>query len=162
MKRVTTIMALVLSVIITIVLVIGSTYSVIINVINNDNGESEIINQIRIRDILTNDNGEYNNTYYQVKNELNITYEEADLLMESESLNRGLQVVLNSIVSYKLHNKNKLNNNELINLIIDSINEDNNISDELKDKVINKSRIYISDISKYMYDIEVLSNGEDV
>ena len=159
MRKATTIIALILSIIIITILVIRSTYSVIINVINNDNGESEIVNEITIRDVLTDDYGNYNNTYYQVKDELNINTNEANILIDSIPLNRALQVVLNSIVSYKLHNKNKLTNNEIINLIVDSVNEDDNISSDLKNKVINKTNQYIDDISHYMYDIEVSSSG---
>ena len=40
-------------------------------------------------------------------------------------------------------------------MIIDAVNRDNTISDELKDKVKNKSNIYIRDVSDFMYDIEV-------
>ena len=153
-KKVTTITVLIVSIVLVSLYVISSTYAVIISVIEN-NGASEIINKINIRDILTNDNGEYNNTYYDVKNELDITTSEADILINSIPLNRSLQTVLNSIVSYKLHHKNKMSNNELYELIRNSINEDETINEELKNKVILKSNKYINDISNYMYDIEV-------
>ena len=37
-----------------------------------------------------------------------------------------------------------------------SINEDNNINTNLKNKVINKSNYYKQDISNFIYDLEVL------
>ena len=98
----------------------------------------------------------YNNTYYTVKNELNVNEEDMNILMSSKELNSNLQVVLSSVVNYKLHNKNKLSNNEIYDLIVMSINEDNNINTNLKNKVINKSNYYKQDISDFIYDLEVL------
>ena len=102
-KKVVTIIVLVLSILLVTLYTVTSTYSVIINVIEKD-GKNEIINNITIRDILTDDNGNYNNAYYQVKNELDITTEEGDMLMESIPLNDSLQIILNNIVDYKLNN----------------------------------------------------------
>ena len=78
---------------------IAGTYAVIINV-TNENGTDKIINNIDIKDLLTNDNGTYNNTYYQVKNELNVNEEEMNILMNSEPLNNKL--TLSQISAYKL------------------------------------------------------------
>ena len=78
-----------------------------------------------------------------------------NILMSSKELNNNLQIVLNSVVNYKLNNKPKLSNDEIYNLIVMSINEDNKINDTLKNKVINKSNYYKQDISNFIYDLEV-------
>lgn len=158
-KKTTTIIVLVIGVILLSLYIISSTYSVIIEVLDKD-GKSEIVNEITIRDLVTNDNGTYNSTYYDALNELDITTTEADTLMDSLPLNRALDVVLKNIVDYKLHGKNKLTNSELYDLIVSAINEDNTISIELKNKVIDKSREYIDDISKFMYDIGINNQGD--
>ena len=161
MKKVTTFTIIIISILIVGLYTVASTYSVIINVIEKD-GLTEIINEITIRDLLINDNGTYNDTYYTVKNELEVTEEEANILMESIPLNNALQTVLNSIVEYKVHNNldAKLSSDEIYNLIVEAILNTNNITDELKSRVINKSSIYRNDISDYMYDIEVSLLGE--
>lgn len=138
-----------------IICTIAGTYAVIINVVSED-GIDKIVNEINVKDLLTNDDGIYNNTYYTIKNELEINEEEMDILMNSKEINNNLQVVLNSVINYKLHNKPKLSNNEIYNLILMSINEDDNINKKLKDKVISKSNYYILDISNFIYDLEVL------
>jgi len=156
MKRITSIIIIVISILLVGLYTVTSTYSVIINVIEKD-GVTEIVNQITVRDLLTNDDGTYNNTYYDLKNELYVTEEEADALMDSQSLNEALQTVLESIVEYKLNNNYdaKLSNDALYNLISDSVINTKNISDELKSRIINKASIYKQDISDYVYDIEV-------
>lgn len=135
---------------------IAGTYAVIINV-TNENGVDKIINNINIRDLLTNDNGTYNNTYYQVKRELNVTEEEMNKLMESEPLNNKLKLVLDSIVKYKLRNDKtaRYSNNELYIMIEEGTNNTPNIDEELKNKVITTSDKYKQDISDFLYDIEV-------
>lgn len=135
---------------------IAGTYAVIINV-TNENGVDKIINNINIRDLLTNDNGTYNNTYYQVKGELNVTEEEMNKLMESEPLNNKLKLVLDSIVKYKLRNDKtaRYSNNELYIMIEEGTNNTPNIDEELKNKVITTSDKYKQDISDFLYDIEV-------
>ena len=161
MKKATTFTIIIISILIVGLYTVASTYSVIINVIEKD-GLTEIINEITIRDLLINDNGTYNDTYYTVKNELEVTEEEANILMDSIPLNDSLQTVLNSIVEYKVHNNldAKLSSDEIYNLITEAILNTNNITDELKSRVINKSSIYRNDISDYMYDIEVSLLGE--
>lgn len=161
MKKITTITIIFISILLVGLCTIAGTYSVIINVIEKD-GLTEIINEITIRDLLINDDGTYNDTYYKVKDELEVTEEEANILMESGPLNDSLQTVLNSIVEYKVHNNldAKLSSYEIYNLISEAILNTNNISDELKSKVINKSSIYRNDISDYVYDIEVSVLGE--
>ncbi|MGN1357898.1 MAG: hypothetical protein ACI4WU_00880 [Bacilli bacterium] len=156
MKKSKGIIISILIILLVFVSTIAATYSVIINVVSN-NGINEIVNVITIRDLMTDNDGVYNDTYYNVKNELDISDSEAEILMESDELNKSLQVVLNSIVTYKVDNDEnaKMSDTELYNLIVDAVNKDSTISDELKDKVKNKSNIYIRDVSDFMYDIEV-------
>ena len=156
MKKSKGIIISILIILLVFVSTIAATYSVIINVVSN-NGINEIVNVITIRDLMTDNDGLYNDTYYNVKNELGISDSEAEILMESDELNKSLQVVLNSIVTYKVDNDEnaKMSDAELYNLIVDSVNRDNTISDKLKDKVKNKSNVYIRDVSDFMYDIEV-------
>ena len=155
MKKWNVLLISILSILLMLICTIAGTYAVIINV-SSEEGIDKIVNEITIKDLLTNDSGMYNNTYYTVKNELNVNEEEMNILLSSERLNSNLQVVLNSVVNYKLHNKNKLSNNEIYDLIVMSINEDNNINTNLKNKVINKSNYYKQDISNFIYDLEVL------
>ena len=158
-KRTISIITIIISILLISIYVISNTYSVIINTIEGESG-TEIINKITIRDLLTDDNVNYNNTYYQVLSELSINDNEANTLMESIPLNRALQTVLNDIVNYKLHNGSRLTKQEIIFLIEESANEDNNIEDYLKNKVINKSKIFINDVYNFLYDIKVNSNGD--
>lgn len=160
MKKRTWIVVIILSIVSVLAFTIASTYAVIIEVTEKD-GVTEIVNSINIRDLLTNDNGEYNNTYYNVVRELNITNSEAILLMEAVPLNEALQKVLNSIVEYKLHNKvsAKYTNEELFLLIKDATNNTETIGDDLKNKVINKGELYIYDVSDFLYDLEVSKIG---
>ena len=156
MKKTTTIVVIILSVLLVGLYTVTSTYSVIINVIEKD-GATEIINEINIRDLLINDDGTYNDTYYIVKDELEVTDEEANVLMNSAPLDKALKIVLESIVEYKLHDniEAKLTDDEIYDLITDAILDTDNISDDLKSRVINKSSVYREDISDYIYDIEV-------
>ena len=158
-KKITTISLLVIGIILVSFYVISSTYSVIINVLDKD-GQTEILNDITIRDLLIDENGMYNSTYYDVIGELDITEEEAEMLMDSVSLNRVLDEVVVSIVDYNFHNKEKLSNNELYNLIVDGINEDISINNNLRLKLIAKTKKYINDISDFMYDIKTVNQGE--
>lgn len=153
MKRTTVV---ILSVILVCLCTIAGTYSVIIEVTKKDN-VTEIVNQIKVKDLFINTNGEYNNLYYDVKRELNITEEEANILMESAYINDSLQVVLDTIVDYKVNNNTnaKLSSDEIYNLIENSVNNTTNISEEVKTRIINKSNYYKNDISKYLYDIDV-------
>lgn len=163
MKKTTTIIIIVISILLIGLYTVTSTYSVIINVIEKD-GITEIVNEITIRDLLTNDDGTYNDTYYLVKDELKVTDEEANILIKSAPLNEALQIVLESIVEYKVHNNidAKLSNEKIYNLISEAILNTNNITDELKSRIINKASIYRNDISDYIYDIEVSLLGESI
>ena len=160
-KKITTITILILSITFVSLYVISTTYSLIINVIEKD-GVDEIINDITIRDLVTNDDGTFNNTYYDVIRELDINDEEAELIMDSISLNEVLDIFIKSIVDYSIHNKRKLTNDEIYDLIIDGIYSDSNINPELQNKLINKTKKYINDISKYLYDIKTIKRGVSV
>lgn len=163
MKRGITITVIILSILLVGLYTVTSTYAVIIEVIEKD-GITEIANQIKVRDLLINDDGSYNSTYYTVKDELQVTEEEANILMDSEPINEALQTVLESIVEYKVHNNvdAKLSDEEIYKLIIDSSLKTENISDDVKSMIINKASAYKKDVSKYIYDIEVsiLGNGD--
>lgn len=157
-KKIATITILVLSILLVSLYVVTSTYSVIINVTGKE-GSREIIDKITIRDLVTDNNGSYNDLYYEAKRELDITPEEANIIMESIPLNNTLEDLLYSTVDYRLHNKNKLTNEEIYNLIVSSINSDNTINEELKYKLVSKTDYYINDISEYLYDIKVSKEG---
>ena len=161
MKRATTIIIIAISILLVALYTITSTYSVIIEVIEKD-GITEIINNITIRDLLINDDGSYNQTYYDLKNELNVDDDEANLLMNSQILNDSLQTVLKSIVEYKVHDniEAKLSDQELYDLICQSVLDDDNLSDDLKSRIINKASVYRDDVADYIYDIEVSKLGE--
>ena len=156
MKKGITIIVIALSILLVALYTVTSTYSVIIDVIEKE-GTTEIINEITVRDLLINEDGSYNKTYYDVKNELNLTEEEANILMNSTQINDALQILLESIVDYKAHNNinAKFSNEKLYNLITDSVLNTKNISDETKSRIINKASLYRQDISDYVYDIEV-------
>lgn len=161
MKKGVTIILIFLSILLVGLYTITSTYSVIIDVVEKD-GINEIVNEIKIKDLLINDDGNYNETYYELKKELEVTEEEANILMNSKPLNNSLQIVLKNIVEYKVNNNidAKLSNEELYNLITNAILKTNNISDELKSEIINKASIYKKDIYDYIYDIEVSVLGD--
>lgn len=135
---------------------IASTYSIIIEVTDN-NGENNIVNTITPRDIFTDTNDNYNNLYYDVINELQITEEEANILMDSSYVNDKLQIVLQSIVDYKVDNniEAKLSNDEIYNMIRDAVESTEGLSEETKTKIINKSNKYKNDISDYVYDFDI-------
>lgn len=160
MKKTTTIIVIVISIVLVALYTVTSTYSVIIEVIEKD-GITEIVNEITIRDLLINEDGNCNDTYYTLKDELEVTDEEANILMNSQPLNDSLQIVLESIVEYKVHDNidAKLSDETIYNLISESILETDNITDELKSRVINKASIYRNDISDFIYDIEVSNLG---
>ena len=157
MKKTKGIFISILIILLVFVSTVAATYSVVINVVSN-NGINEIVGVITIRDLMTDSEGKYNDTYYNVKRELSISDDEGKILMDSDSLNRELQVVINSIVEYKVDKKmdSKLSNDEVYNLIVEGVNNDQDISDELKKRIKEKSQIFINDISGFLYDIDVL------
>lgn len=154
MKKWKILLVSVLSIILVVICSIAGSYAVIINVTSEGNVD-KIINEINIKDLLTNDDNTYNNTYYRVKKELDINDDDMNILINSSSLNNNLKNVLNSVVSYKLHNKEKMSNDDIYNLIVLSINDTTGISDSIKEKVLSKSKYYINDISDFIYDLEV-------
>lgn len=156
MKKNILTMTIFLSIVLVVVYTLTSTYAVIINVISKD-GLNEIVNTVTIRDLLTDDLGNYNNTYYEVVNELNITKTETEQLMISKNLNETLKTILQTLVDYKVDNNQsaKLSNQELYNLIVQATRTDETITSKLKDKVINKTNQYIQDISDFIYDLDV-------
>lgn len=156
MNKTTKITVIIISILLVSVCTIATTYSVIVEVAKNE-GLTEIINEIHVKDLLIDENGNYNNTYYDLKNELSLTDNEANILMSSNKIDKALQTVLKSVIDYKVNNnmESKLTDEELYNLISDAILKSNNISDETKSRIINKASIYRKDVSKYLYDIEI-------
>lgn len=150
------VMVIILFVLLVGLCTLASTYSIIIEVTDN-NGQNEIINQINVRDIFTDTNSNYNNLYYDVKRELNITEQEADTLIDSVYVNDKLQIILQSIVDYKIDNNYnaKLSNNEIYNMIQEAVNNTQGLSEEVKTRIIYKSNIYKNDISNYVYDFDI-------
>ena len=57
------IMTTIISIVLLIVLVSASTYAVVVNVKEN-NEVLEIVNEVNIFDLVTDNDGVYNNTYY--------------------------------------------------------------------------------------------------
>lgn len=147
---------IILLVLLTVLLTVAGTYAVVIDVTEKD-GLMEMVNAITLRDIFTDNDGNYNDLYYDVKSELNITEEEGGILMDSSYIDDALQIVLKSIVDYKANNitSAKLTNDEIYNLIVDSVNSTNNLSAETKTRIIDKSSYYKEDISDYVYDIDI-------
>ena len=82
--------------------------------------------------------------------------------MNSEPLNNKLKLVLESIVKYRIRNKEeaRYSNEEIYNMIVEGINSTSNISEELKNKVIISSDRHKQDISDFLYDIEVSLKGD--
>lgn len=163
MNKTKSIIVVTLSILLVSLLTVAATYSVIVEVVEN-NGVTEIVNEITVKDLVTNDDGSYNETYYDIKNELNLTDEEAKILTASVPINEALRVVLKSIVDYKVNNNKdaKLSDDELYNMISDAVIDTDDITDELKSRIINKASIYRDDISKYIYDIEVSVLGDNI
>ena len=163
MRRTTTIIVIAISILLVLLYTITSTYSIIIEVTEKD-GITEIVNKISIRDLLINEDGSYNDIYYTLKNELSVTDEEANLLINSKKLDEALQIVLESIVDYKVNDNidAKFTDQELYDLISKSVIQDGNLSDDLKSRVINKTSMYRNDVSDYIYDIEVSNLGDSL
>lgn len=142
-----------------IVLLIGvstimGTYAVIINVVSEE-GVDKIVNTIYIKDLLSDDSGIYNSTYYDVKRELDVNDDDITILMNSSYLNESLRIVLENVVNYKLRGGSKLSNDKIYDMIVEDVNYDNTINYELKNKVINNGSKYKDDISDYIYDLDV-------
>ena len=161
MKKTKGIFISILIILLVFISTVAATYSVVINVVSN-NGINEIVEVITIRDLMIDSQEKYNETYYNVRRELNINDDECKTLMDSDSLNKELQVVINSIVEYKIDKKSdsKLSDDEIYNLIIEGVDNDQDISNELRKKIKEKSQVYIRDISDFLYDIDVIVNDK--
>lgn len=161
MKKTTIFIVVVLSIFLSGLYMVASTYSVIVEVIDND-GVKEIVNEMYIKDFLIDDRGNYNDLYYDLKSEILATDEEINLLMNSKSLNELLRSALKSVVDYRLNDDvdAKYSPDELYNLISDAVIKDNNFSDDLKSRVINKVSKYRNDIIDYVYDIDISLIGK--
>ena len=152
-KKVGVISVLVLSIILVILFIVRTTYSLIIEVTNN-NGNREILNNIDILDIVTDDDGIYNSYYYDALRELDINNEEANIIINSKDLNELLDTVISDVVEYRLNHKRHLTDNEIYILISNAVNNDQTINNELKNKILLNTKKYLSDITKYIYDIK--------
>jgi len=77
--------------------------------------------------------------------------------MDSSYINDKLQIVLQSIVDYKLDNNTsaKLTNDEIYNMIEEAVNNTENLNNDTKTRIINKSNIYKNDITDYLYDFDI-------
>ena len=148
-KKITIITLLILLIIVVFLCVISTTYSVITNVIN---GENNI--DITIRDLVTDNDGTFNSIYYVSMSKLDITTDEANIIMDSIPLNKTLNVLINNVFDYSMHNKKKLSNDEIYNLIVDGIYEDDNINMALRDRLIVNVDKHINDIYEYLYTIK--------
>ena len=76
-----------LSVLLVLVYMAAGTYAVVVDVVKN-NGINEIVSEITVRDLVTSEDGQHNEYYYDVVRELDITTEEANLLIDSTAINR--------------------------------------------------------------------------
>ena len=163
MKKGLNIIVIILSILLVGLYVVTSTYAVIIEA-TEKGGVLQIINDITVKDVLSNDHGTFNNTYYIIKKELDISDSEAEILLEAKSLDEVLQTILKSIVEYKVNDNEeaKLSDEEIYNLIADAVLKVNNIDDELKSKIINKASFHRNNVSKYLYDIEVSLFGDTI
>lgn len=161
MRKTTVFIVVVLSIFLCGLYMVASTYSVIVEVIDKD-GVKEIVNEMYIKDFLIDEKGDYNDLYYDLKSEILATDEEINLLMNSDSLNELLRSVLKSVVDYRLNDDSdaKYSTDELYNLISDAVIKDNNFSDDLKSRVINKVSKYRNDIIDYVYDIDISLIGK--
>lgn len=162
MKRTTMFIVIVLSIFLVCLYTITSTYSVIVGVVDKD-GSLEIVDDVLIKNFLIDENGDYNQLYYDLKSELYASDEEANLLMNSNSLNELLRDVLKSVVDYRV-NENldaKYTDEKLYSLISKAVVEDKELSDDLKSRVINKVSKYRNDISNYIYNIDISFVGNN-
>lgn len=152
-KKTITIIALLSSILLVILLIIRTTYSLIVNVTERDNAY-ELVDRISIKDLITDEYGAYNNYYYDAITELNITIEEANILINSNELNNILNELLKNVIENRYNYQKRLTNNEIASMIINAVNNDNLINNELKIKVIDKTHEYINDITEYLYNIK--------
>ena len=153
MKKSLVILGCVLVSFLVIVGTLATTYAVYIDVTSRD-GVNEILNRVTARDLLTNDNGEYNSTYYIVRDEIEASDKEMDILMDSSSINTNLQGVIKSVVNYRLNNGSRIDNDKLYELILDGVNN-TSIDGSLRERVISSSKVHIRDVSDFLYSTPV-------
>ena len=153
MKKSLVIIGCILTSLLVVVGTLATTYAVYIDVTSKD-GINEVVNRVTARDLLTRDNGEYNDTYYVVEDEIGASSEEMDVLMDSTSINNNLQGVIKSVVNYRLEKGDRISNDKLYELIWDGVNN-TDIDTELRARIISKSRTYIEDISDFLYSTPV-------
>lgn len=146
-------MGCVLASLLVVVGTLATTYAVYIDV-TSKNGINEIVNRVTARDLLTRDNGELNDTYYVVMGEIEASSSDMDVLMDSTSINNNLQGVIKSVVNYRLDGGSRISNDRLYELILDGVNN-TDIDADLRARIINKSRVYIGDISDFLYSTPV-------
>ena len=84
-------MGCVLASLLVVVGTLATTYAVYIDV-TSKNGINEIVNRVTARDLLTRDNGEFNDTYYVVMGEIEASSSDMDVLMDSTSINNNISV----------------------------------------------------------------------
>ena len=77
------------------------------------------------------------------------------MMLEMNLILMIVKTVLDNVVSYKLRGGTKLSNDDIYNMIVNDVNKDDGINTILKNKVIDKSNVYRSDISDYIYDLDV-------
>ena len=148
-NRTLIILFLITCILLTITLLVKTTHSLITDITN------ENINNITLHDLVIDREGVYKEEFDNVVNELSITYDEANILMNSKELNNLLTEILNNSYDYHYANKPKLTNRYIYNKIVASVNHDINIDNELKNKVITKSEEFINDITNYLYNLEI-------
>lgn len=146
-------MGCVLASLLVVVGTLATTYAVYIDV-TSKNGINEIVNRVTARDLLIRDNGEFNDTYYEVMGEIEASSSDMDVLMDSTSINNNLQGVIKSVVNYRLDGGSRISNDRLYELILDGVNN-TDIDADLRARIINKSRVYIGDISDFLYSTPV-------
>lgn len=148
-KKYLTIIILVGSILLMTFTIVKTTYSLIDEVNNNDT------DNITIKEIITDNNGIYTDTFDNVIKELNIDNNEVDVIINSKELNKVLNTILNNVLDYRLNNKEKLTNKKIYNLIKEAIYNDRYINNELKEKIIKEVKIHLEDIINYFYGINL-------
>ena len=148
-KKYLTIIILVGSILLMTFTIVKTTYSLIDEV--NDNNTDNIT----IKEIITDNNGIYTDTFDNVIKELNIDNNEVDVIINSKELNKVLNTILNNVLDYRLNNKEKLTNKKIYNLIKEAIYNDRYINNELKEKIIKEVKIHLEDIINYFYGINL-------
>ena len=149
-KKYLTIIILVFSILLMTFTIVKTTYSLIDEV--NDNNDTD---NITIKEIITDNNGIYTDTFDNVIKELNIDNNEVDVIINSKELNKVLNTILNNVLDYRLNNKEKLTNKKIYNLIKEAIYNDRYINNELKEKIIKEVKIHLEDIINYFYGINL-------